>query len=127
VGLKEKQAFADLNFGWAEKRIAEATGRQVKIEAKADTFMDDIDAIYLVDQKGAVSVSNAIAKVCYNDIGKEAFNEKKVSSVLLVNSKDKGAKKVAFNGPVLELHGSWGVGSDYLGENEIKEAIENQL
>jgi hypothetical protein len=127
MGLKEKQALAGLDFGWAEKRILECTGKAVKIEAKADTFLDDIDAIFLIDQKGAVAVANAIAKVCYNDIGKEAFNEKKVSSVLLVNAKEKGAKKLAFNGPVLELHGSWGVGSDYLAEGEIKEAVENQL
>jgi hypothetical protein len=127
MGLKEKQALAGLDFGWAEKRIAEYTGKSVKIETKADTVMDDIEAIYLLDQKGAVAISNAIAKVCYNDIGKEAFNEKKVASILLLNSKEKSVKKVAFNGGVLELHGSWGVGNDYLSESEIKEAIENQL
>jgi len=127
MGLKEKQALAGLDFGWAEKRIAEYTGKAFKIEVKADTFLDDIDAIFLVDQKGAVAVSNAIAKVCYNDIGKDAFNDKKAASVLLVNSKEKGAKKLSFSSGVLELHGAWGVGSDYLDESEIKEAIENQL
>ena len=112
MGLKEKQALAGLDFGWAEKRIAEYTGKAFKIEVKADTFLDDIDAIFLVDQKGAVAVSNAIAKVCYNDIGKDAFNDKKAASVLLVNSKEKGAKKLSFSSGVLELHGAWGVGSD---------------
>jgi hypothetical protein len=127
MGLKEKQALAGLDFSSAEKDIAKYTGKSLKIEVKADTVMDDIDAIYGFGQMAAQRVANAIAKVCYNDIGKEAFNEKKVSSILIVNSKEAGAKKVVFSGNVLELHGSWGVGKDILGENEVKEAIENQL
>ena len=127
MGLKEKQALAGLDFGWAEKRIAEYTGVTTRISVQPETVADDLDAIFMLDTKGAVSVANAIAKVCYNAIGKEAFGEKKVVSILLINHKEAGVKKVVIQAGALELHGSWGAASDYLSEDEIKDAIENQL
>jgi hypothetical protein len=127
MGLKEKQAIANLDFGWSEKSLKSATGNDIKIELDAATFNDDIDAIMYADQKGAMAAANGISKVCHNDIGKEAFNGLKVGKVKLVNHKEAGAKKVAVNSGVLELHGTWGANSDYFSEGEVRDQIENML
>jgi hypothetical protein len=127
MGLKEKQAMAALDFGWSERSLKSATGKDMKIELDAPTFNDDMDAIMYADQKGAMTAANGISKVCYNDIGIEAFNGLNVSKVKLVNHKEAGAKKVAINGEVLELHGTWGANSDFFSEGEVKEQIENML
>lgn len=127
MGLKEKQALANVDFGWSEKRILEHVGQSLKIEVQADTVMNDLDAIYMLDNQGAVYLANAIAKVCHNQIGKDAFNDKKVKKILLINYMEAAKKKVAFNGETLELHGAWGTANDYLREAEIQSAIEDQL
>jgi hypothetical protein len=126
MGLKEKQAMANLDFGWAEKRIAENTGVNTKIELDVNSFSNDLDAIYNADQRGAVATANGIAKVCYNDIGKEAFNEKKVNKVVLLNQ-PAGSRSVKFEGTSLILACAFASSDDYFSESEIQEAIENQL
>jgi len=127
MGLKEKQALAGLDVSWSEKSLKSSTGKDIKIELDAATFNDDMDAIMLVDQKGAMAAANGVSKLCYNDIGKEAFNELKVFIVKLINHKEEGAKKIVIADGVMELHGTWGDKNDYLSESEIKEALENML
>ena len=85
MGLKEKQAIANLDFGWSQKRLKDATGKDIKIEVDAESFSNDIDAILYADSRGAEKVANGIAKVTHNDIGKDAFNDKKVSTIVLKN------------------------------------------
>ena len=127
MGLKEKQAMANLDFGWSKKSLKSSTGNDIKIELDTNTFNDDMDAIMYADQKGAMAAANGISKVCHNDIGKEAFTALKVAKVKLVNHKEAGTKKIAVNAGVLELHGTWGANSDYFSEGEVRDEIENML
>jgi hypothetical protein len=126
MGLKEKQAMASLDFGWAEKRVLECTGTPVKIELDVNGFSNDLDAIYYADQRGAVTVANGIAKVCYNDIGKEAFNEKKISKILLKNQ-PAGNRSISFENESLVLAFAFASGDDYFSEGELAGKIEEQL
>ena len=83
LSLKEKQAIAELDFSWAEKRIAENYSSPVKIELDKPSFAGDMDAILFADSRGAQVAANGIAKVCDNKIGKEALQEKKITKVIL--------------------------------------------
>ena len=126
MGLKEKQAIAGLDFSWSEKRIKEAIGKDVKIELDAESFSSDMDAIMYADSRGAQKISNGIAKVCYNDIGKEAFNEKKINKVVLKNQPS-GSRVFAMKDGALTVAFAFGANSDFYSEDEVKDEIENQL
>ncbi|GHM98994.1 hypothetical protein WSM22_04840 [Cytophagales bacterium WSM2-2] len=125
MGLKEKQAIANLDFSWSLKRIKEYTGKDVKIELDPESFSSDMDAIMYADSRGAEKIANGIAKVCHNDIGKDAFNDKKITKVLLKNQAE-GSRAITMKDGVLTLAFSYS-GGDYYSENEIKDEIENQL
>jgi hypothetical protein len=126
MGLKEKQAIAGLDFSWSVKRIKEVTGTDVKIELDAESFSSDMDAILYADSRGAEKTANGIAKVCYNDIGKDAFNEKKVTKVLLKNIAP-GSRSISIKDGALTVAFAFASNDDYYSENEIKDEIENQL
>ena len=125
MGLKEKQAIANLDFSWSTKRIKECTGKEIKIEIDAESFASDMDAILYAESRGAEKVANGIAKVCYNDIGKEAFNEKKIAKILLRNQTS-GSRSLSMKDGVLTIAFAFS-GNDYYGEDEVKDEIENQL
>jgi len=126
MGLKEKQAIAALDFGWSEKRIKEATGKAIKIELDTDSFSTDMDAIQYADSRGAEKAANGIAKVCYNDIGKDAFNDKKTEKVLLKNQAA-GNRSIKFDGTNLVIACAFASGDDSFSENEVRDIIENAL
>jgi hypothetical protein len=126
MGLKEKQAMATLDFSWSEKRIQEYTGVATKVELDTNSFSNDIDAIWSADQRGAVAIANGIASVCYNDIGKDAFNEKKVNKVVLRNQ-EAGKRSIEFEGNTLTMAFAFTNSSDAFSESEIRETIENML
>lgn len=127
MGLKEKQALAGLDFGWAERRIKEYTGTDIKFVADGASFSDDLEAIYMVVNQGSDYMANAIASLCNDAIGKEAFNGKGVTQIALINTKD-GSAKVVFNGNVLELYGTWGESNrKYLSAGDIQRELENVL
>ena len=125
MGLKEKQAIAALDFGWSLKRIKEVTGKETKIELDQDSFSSDMDAIMYADSRGAEKIANGIAKVCHNDIGKDAFNGKKITKILLKNQSP-GSRSLTMKSGVLSLAFSF-TSNEYFSENEIKDEIENQL
>jgi hypothetical protein len=124
--LKEKQALANVSYESAETRLKEATGRDIKIEIDTKSFTNDMDAIdYL--QSRANKVANGIAKLCYNDIGKNAFNEKKIVKVKLVNlpAGATGKKSISISNGILTVTNN--VTTENFDENEIKDVIENML
>jgi hypothetical protein len=125
MGLKEKQAMANLDFSSSLKRIKEYTGKDIKIELDSDSFSSDMDAILYADSRGAQRVANGLAIVCRNDIGKDAFNDKKITKVLLKNQTE-GSRSVSMKGGVLTVAFAFS-GSDHFSENELQEQIENQL
>jgi hypothetical protein len=113
MGLKEKQAMALLDFGWTEKRIKESSGTQVKNELDANSFSNDMDAVQYADQRGATALANGIASVCRNDIGRQAFGEKKVGKVILKNQPS-GNRSIAFDGTRLVVACAFDSGDDFL-------------
>lgn len=125
MGLKEKQALAGLDFSWSEKRIKEATGKDIKVEVDAETFANDMDAILNAESMGAEKTANSIANICRNDIGKDAFNDKKIDKVVLKNQ-GAGNRSIAFDGNKLVVAFSFN-SDEYFSEGEAKEIIENAL
>jgi hypothetical protein len=124
--LKEKQAIAGLDFSWAEKRILDNYGSQVKIELDQPTFAGDIDAILYTDQRGAITAANVVAKICDDALGKEALQGKKITKVLLKNDKS-NSPKVTIDKGVMTLWIGFSTSDKYFGESELKDAIENML
>ncbi len=126
MGLKEKQAMAALDFGWSERRIKEYTGKDIKIELEAESFSSDMDAIMYADSRGAEKVANGIAKVCHNDMGKDAFNEKKTEKIVLKNQ-PAGNRSLTFDGAKLIVAFSFTSDEDFFSENDVRDTIENAL
>jgi hypothetical protein len=126
MGLKEKQALANVNLEWATMRLKEATGKDITIEIDTESFSNDMDAIDYLQSRGN-KVSNGIAKLCYNDIGKEALNEKKITKVRLVNlpTGSTAKKSISISDGVLTVTNN--VTTENFGEDEIKDVIENML
>ncbi|MEI8095681.1 MAG: hypothetical protein WCG80_15835 [Spirochaetales bacterium] len=124
--LKEKQAIAGLDFSWAENRILENYGRAVKIEVSALTFKGDMDAVDFAVSRGSDPVANAIAKVCYDDLGKAALLEQKVSKVVLVNA-PKLKASVTIEKGVLTLTCGFASADNFFSEGELQSAIEDLL
>ncbi|GHM98995.1 hypothetical protein WSM22_04850 [Cytophagales bacterium WSM2-2] len=126
LSLKEKQAIANLDFSWAEKRIAENYSSPVKIELDQASFAGDMDAILYADSRGATVAANGIAKVCDNKLGKEALQGKKITKVLLKNDKTNSPKVVIDKGVMTLLIG-FSTSDKYYSDSELREAIENML
>jgi hypothetical protein len=126
MGLKEKQAIAALDFGWSERRIKEATGKEVKIEVDAESFSNDMDAIMYADSRGAEKIANGIANVCRNDIGKDAFNDKKIEKVVLKNQ-PAGNRSLKFEGNKLVAAFAFTSSDDFFSESDARDTIENAL
>jgi len=127
MGLKEKQALANADFAWSEKRLKEATGKDIKIEIDVESFSSDMDAIDYLESRSK-KVANGISKVCHNDIGKDAFNEKNVTKVKLVNIPPGSSDKKSITIKDGKLTVTNGVSSEnFSDENEIKDVIENML
>ncbi len=85
-----------------------------------------MEAIQYADQRGATAAANGIASVCRNDIGKDAFNEKKVNKVVLKNQ-PLGGRSVTFAGNNLVIACAFASGDDFFSEAEIRDEIENKL
>ena len=124
--LKEKQALANLDFSWSEKRILENYNSAVKIELEQSTFAGDMDAILYADSRGAQTAANAIAKVCNNNLGKEALQGKKITKVILKNDKEK-SPKVTIDKGIMTLWIGFSTSDKYFSPAELQEAIENML
>ncbi|GHM98997.1 hypothetical protein WSM22_04870 [Cytophagales bacterium WSM2-2] len=127
MGLKEKQALANVSYESPEKWLKEATGKDIKIEVDAGSFSDDMDAIDYLGQR-AIRVATGVCRVCHNDLGKDAFNSKNVTKIKLVNippgSNDK--KSIVIANGVLTVTNNTST-ERYSDEHEIKDVIENML
>ena len=125
MGLKEKQAIANLDFSWSVNRIKDYTGKTVTIELDTESFSSDMDAIMYADSRGASTIANGIAKVCYNDIGKDAFNSMNIGRIILKNQPS-GERSIVMKDGTLTMACGFAT-PNYYSESEVQEAIENQL
>jgi hypothetical protein len=97
-----------------------------QIEMDANSFSNDLDAIQYVGQRGGEATPNGIAFVCRNDIGKEAFAEKKVTKIILKNQ-PAGKRSLEFDGSSLIVSCAFASSDDFFREAEIRDEIENKL
>jgi hypothetical protein len=69
----------------------------------------------------------ALRMICIDDMGKEAVREG-LKSVKLTNIKDKAAKKLSFEGGVLEVQCTYAQGlSGAFSDGEIRELLTKKL
>jgi hypothetical protein len=127
MGLKEKQALASVSLEWTTNRLKEATGKDIKVEIDTESFANDADAIDYLESR-AKKVANGVAALCHNDIGKDAFNEKKIVKIKLVNiAADSSSKKsITISKGVLTVTNNVTT-ENFSDEREIKDIIENML
>jgi hypothetical protein len=124
--LKERQAIAGLDFGWAEKRIADNYGSAVKISVDAPSFAGDMDAISYAASRGSDIAANAIATICDDKLGKEALVAKKLTSIVLVNNAKKKPTVAIANG-TMTLTIGFSSDDNHFSEQELTSAIEDLL
>lgn len=124
--LKEKQAIAELDFSWAEKRIVENYGSAVKIELDKTSVAGDMDAILYADSRGAQLAANVIARICGNELGKEALQNQRITKIVIKNIRT-GKATVEIKGGIMTLSEGLSSEDNYFGETDLREAIEKTL
>lgn len=126
MGLREELAITNLDFGLSEGRIRGTYGKVIKIEIDAESFLEDMVAIMHADSKGAEVVSHAIAYICDSEMGKEAFELKGITKIVLKNQ-PKGSRSITMDNGVITLSCAFAMQEDCFSECEASEILENQL
>lgn len=124
--LKERQAIANLDFSWSEKRILENYGSTVKVELDQTSVAGDMDAILYADSRGAQTAANAIARICGDNLGKDALRGKKITKVVIKNIRE-GKPKVEIKDGAMIVYTGLSSSENYFGESDLQAAIENML
>jgi hypothetical protein len=85
-----------------------------------------MDAILYADSRGAQTTANAIARVCSDNLGKEALRGKKITKVVIKNIRD-GKPKAEIKDGTLTVFTGLSSSENYFGESDLQAAIENML
>ncbi|GHN00376.1 hypothetical protein WSM22_18650 [Cytophagales bacterium WSM2-2] len=126
MGLKEEQAIANLDFAFAERRIKGSYGKHLKIELDVESFISDLEAILCSDARGAFIISSAIIRVCDEALGKEAFEQKAITKIILKNQAA-GSRAISVKGGALIMACAFASNDDRYQEFEATEELESQL
>jgi hypothetical protein len=130
MGLNERRKIKelqDITLPDRVKEIAEICGKAVPYDVDWSTLADDPAGLNYLDNISCHRLNMALRMICQDDLGKEAVREG-LTSVRLVNVKDKAAKKLAFSGGVLDMHCAYAAGLDgAFSDNEIRNLLVEKL
>ena len=130
MGLEERRRIKelqDVTFPERVREIEEICGAPIPYEVDWDSLASDATGLNFIDNLSCHRLNMALRVICQDDLGKEAVRER-LKSVKLKNVKDKAAKKLVFDGGVLEMQCAWAKGLDgAFSDNEIRELLVNKL
>ena len=130
MGLNERRKIKELQdtvFPGRVKEIEEICGKGIPYEVDWSSIQDDYNALNFLDNISCHRLNMALRMICIDDLGKEAVREG-LKTVRLKNVKDTAAKKLSFDGGVLEMHCAYAQGlSGAFSDGEIRELLTKKL
>ena len=130
MGLNERRKVKELQdsiLPGRVKEIEEICGQGIPYTIDWASIQDDAEALNFMDNVSCHRLNMALRMICVDDMGKEAVREG-LKSVKLVNIKDKAAKKLSFDGGVLEMQCAYAQGlSGAFSDGEIRELLTKKL
>lgn len=129
MGLKEKRAVQKVKDQQAgfDKKLSEAVGKDCSFDINWDGYMENEKAVIMIPNGLCARVIKGVAKICSDDLGKEAFQEtlKKIS---VEHTEDHAEKSLTFDDGelriVVALHAS---GKGMFTDTEYAKVIEASL
>src|ERR1044071_6228548 len=113
MGLNERRKIKelqDVTFPGRVKEIEEICGEPIPYEVDWESLADDAQGLNFIDNISCHRLNMALRMICQDDMGKEAVREG-LKLVKLKNVKDQAAKKMEFNGGVLEMDVPYAMGA----------------
>lgn len=130
MGLNERRKIKELQdttLPGRVKEIEEICGKAIPYEVDWDSLADDLEGLNFFDNISCHRLNMALRTICVDDMGKEAVREG-LKTIKLKNVKDKSAKKISFDGGVLEMHCAYAQRTDGMfSDNEIREELLKKL
>lgn len=130
MGLNERRKIKELQdttLPGRVKEIEEICGKAIPYEVDWDSLADDLEGLNFLDNISCHRLNMALRTICVDDMGKEAVREG-LKTIKLKNVKDKSAKKISFDGGVLEMHCAYAQRTDGMfSDNEIREELLKKL
>jgi len=130
MGLNERRKVKELQdtiLPGRVKEIAEICGKPIPYDVDWNSLADDLEGLNFVDNISCHRLNMALRVICQDDLGKQAVTEG-LKTVKLKNVKEKSAKKLSFDGGVLEMQCAYAKGLDgAFSDNEIRELLINKL
>jgi len=130
MGLNERRKVKELQdsiLPGRVKDIEEICGKGIAVEVDWASIQDDAEALNFLDNVACHRLNMALRMICIDDMGKEAVREG-LKSIRLKNIPDKAAKKLSFEGGVLEMQGAYPQGlSGAWSDGEIRELLTKKL
>jgi len=130
MGLNERRKVKELQdtiLPGRVKEIEEICGKGIPYDIDWASIQDDAEALNFLDNVSCHRLNMALRMICIDDMGKEAVREG-LKTVKLKNLKDKAAKKLSFEGGVLEMQCAYAQGlSGAFSDGEIRELLTKKL
>jgi hypothetical protein len=130
MGLNERRKIKELQdttFPDRVREIEEICGAPIPYEVDWESLADDLQGLNFIDNVSCHRLNMALRMICQDDMGKEAVREG-LKLVKLRNVKDQAAKKISFEGGVLEMHCPYALGASALiSDGEIRQVLEKGL
>ena len=130
MGLEERRMIKELQevtLPGQVKEIEEICGAPIPYDVDWTSLADDKAGLNFLDNLSCHRLNMALRVICSDDMGKEAVRDG-LKKVRLVNVKSHDARKISFEGGVLEMYVPYAEGANGLfSDNEIRELLMKGL
>jgi hypothetical protein len=127
MGLKEKQAIANLDLTIIEKEITKSTGTGIKTLLDSSSFSKDLTAVENTYHRYLPIIVNGIDLLCQNNLIKRAFVQRRIKVIMLVNHSSAHNFTVQFKRRRMVITCCFSLSQNCLTAVEVKRQIEFQL
>ena len=130
MGLNERRKIKELQegvFPGRVKEIEEICGKAIPYEVDWDSLADDAEGLNFIDNISCHRLNMALRVICQDDMGKQAVRDG-LKKIKLKNVKERSARKMTFEGGVLEMDVPYALRTDGMfSDNEIRELLVQKL
>jgi len=123
--MRAKQNFEEKTLPAKLKRLREITSPELAVEIDWSDFTNKED-INMIGNGFFDRVLADLEKLCRDKVGKEAFNQR-VKKLVVKCVASKAEKRFALEGNTLIAWGAWGTSEGYIGYDEYRKFLEQNL
>ena len=123
--MRAKQTFEEKTFPAKLKRLREITNPDLAVEIDWSDFNNKED-ITMIGNGFFDRLVSDLEKLCRDKVGKDAFNQR-VKKIVVKCVASKAEKRFALEGDTLVAWGAWGKSEGYIGYDEYRKFLEQNL